>query len=113
MSLSIYQIDAFTNQIFKGNPAAVVPLREPAGEEWMQGCRAEMNLSETAFLHPIEAATRCAGSRRLWKWACAGTRHSQARTVLWEKPHCWRRGRAPDFHTQRLADRAQRRWGVD
>lgn len=54
MNQSIYQIDAFTNQIFKGNPAAVVPLREPAPEEWMQNVAREMNLSETAFLHPIE-----------------------------------------------------------
>lgn len=54
MSISLYQIDAFTDQIFKGNPAAVVPLREPADEAWMQNVAREMNLSETAFMHPIE-----------------------------------------------------------
>lgn len=52
MSLSVYQVDAFTNSPFAGNPAAVCVLsaeREPA---WMQSVAAEMNLSETAFLRP-------------------------------------------------------------
>jgi PhzF family phenazine biosynthesis protein len=52
MTIPILQIDAFTNQRFKGNPAAVCLLDEPADSEWMQQVAAEMNLSETAFLHP-------------------------------------------------------------
>ena len=52
MTLTIYQIDAFTDRPFGGNPAAVCLLPEAADEEWMQAVAAEMNLSETAFLAP-------------------------------------------------------------
>ena len=47
----IFQIDAFTDQAFHGNPAAVCILPEPRHDRWMQDVAAEMNLSETAFLH--------------------------------------------------------------
>lgn len=50
MGLKIYQVDAFTDKKFHGNPAAVCVLPEPANEEWMQQLASEMNLSETAFL---------------------------------------------------------------
>ncbi len=49
MKLDIYQIDAFTNQLFKGNPAAVVPLDSWISDDVMQNIAAENNLSETAF----------------------------------------------------------------
>ncbi|RPI21629.1 MAG: PhzF family phenazine biosynthesis protein, partial [Chloroflexota bacterium] len=52
MKQIIYQVDAFTNVPFKGNPAGVCILNEPAGEDWMQNVAREMNLSETAFLAP-------------------------------------------------------------
>ncbi len=48
----IIQVDAFTDQPFAGNPAAVCVLAQPAAEAWMQQVAREMNLSETAFLHP-------------------------------------------------------------
>lgn len=47
--LKVYQIDAFTNQVFKGNPAAVVPLDSWLPTETMQQIAAENNLAETAF----------------------------------------------------------------
>ncbi|MEM7726767.1 MAG: PhzF family phenazine biosynthesis protein [Cyanobacteria bacterium P01_A01_bin.45] len=50
MTQQIIQVDAFTNQPFKGNPAAVCILDAPLDEEWMQNVALEMNLSETAFL---------------------------------------------------------------
>jgi predicted PhzF superfamily epimerase YddE/YHI9 len=46
----ILQVDAFTSEPFKGNPAAVCILPEPRQDAWMQAVAAEMNLSETAFL---------------------------------------------------------------
>ncbi len=49
---AIFQVDAFTTERFKGNPAAVCVLEGPADEEWMQAVAAEMNLSETAFIFP-------------------------------------------------------------
>lgn len=47
--MEIYQIDAFTREIFKGNPAAVVPLESWIDSRTMQKIAAENNLSETAF----------------------------------------------------------------
>lgn len=55
MSQQIIQIDAFTDRPFSGNPAAVCLMTGPASERWMQRVAAEMNLSETAFLYPIES----------------------------------------------------------
>jgi predicted PhzF superfamily epimerase YddE/YHI9 len=46
----ILQIDSFTDQHFRGNPAGVVLLDEPRDADWMQSVAAEMNLPETAFL---------------------------------------------------------------
>jgi len=54
VGLTVIQVDAFTNKPFSGNPAAVCVTQEPIEEELMQAIAAEMNLSETAFLHPIE-----------------------------------------------------------
>ena len=48
----LLQIDAFTSQAFKGNPAAVCLLDRERDDAWMQNVAAEMNLSETAFLVP-------------------------------------------------------------
>lgn len=49
MKLKIYQIDAFTNEKFKGNPAAVIILEEWLEDSIMQLIAIENNLSETAF----------------------------------------------------------------
>ncbi len=49
MNISIYQIDAFANKVFEGNPAAVCPLDEWLSDEVMQSIAQENNLSETAF----------------------------------------------------------------
>lgn len=54
MSLTVHVIDAFTNRPFAGNPAAVCVLAEARDPAWMQRVAAEMNLSETAFVHPRE-----------------------------------------------------------
>jgi PhzF family phenazine biosynthesis protein len=54
MSLDLYQVDAFTDRPFGGNPAAVCLLPEPRDAEWMQNVAREMNLSETAFLRPAD-----------------------------------------------------------
>lgn len=50
MGQRVYQVDAFTDRPFAGNPAAVCVLTEPADPAWMQLVAREMNLSETAFL---------------------------------------------------------------
>lgn len=55
MQLSLYQLDAFTDKVFGGNPAAVVPLTSWLPDETMQAVAAENNLAETAFYVPTEA----------------------------------------------------------
>jgi len=48
----LFQVDAFTNTAYGGNPAAVCVLSETQSDAWMQQVAQEMNLSETAFLYP-------------------------------------------------------------
>lgn len=52
MNIPIYQVDAFTDSLFGGNPAAVCPLESWIPEKLMQQIAAENNLSETAFFVP-------------------------------------------------------------
>lgn len=55
MELDIFVVDAFTDQRFKGNSAAVIPLTDWLDAELMQDIAAENNLSETAFIKPLAA----------------------------------------------------------
>jgi len=48
-SRPVFYLDAFTTQIFKGNPAAVCPLEKWISDELMQAIATENNLAETAF----------------------------------------------------------------
>lgn len=52
MKLHLYQIDAFTNHLFGGNPAAVIPLDQWISDSLMQKLAMENNLSETVFFVP-------------------------------------------------------------
>ena len=52
MRLPLFQIDAFAERVFQGNPAAVCPLEAWLPEALMQAIAAENNLSETAFCVP-------------------------------------------------------------
>lgn len=56
-SLPIYQIDAFTDQVFSGNPAAICPLDEWLPDDVMQKVASENNLSETAYFKQTGDAT--------------------------------------------------------
>ncbi|MFI5185861.1 MAG: PhzF family phenazine biosynthesis protein [Chitinophagales bacterium] len=57
MKLTLYQIDAFTNKIFGGNPAAVIPLDKWIPDGLMQNLALENNLSETVFFVPAETGS--------------------------------------------------------
>ncbi|MDQ2086989.1 PhzF family phenazine biosynthesis protein [Herbivorax sp. ANBcel31] len=48
--MKIFQVDAFTNERFKGNPAGVCYYITNENDSWMQNMASEMNLSETAFI---------------------------------------------------------------
>lgn len=52
MKLDIYQVDAFTDTVFSGNPAAVIPLKDWPDDKTLLNIAAENNLSETAFFVP-------------------------------------------------------------
>ena len=54
MELDFYQIDTFTDRLFKGNPAAVIPLKTWLLDNAMQSIAEENNLSETAFFVPTK-----------------------------------------------------------
>ncbi|MFZ1371244.1 MAG: PhzF family phenazine biosynthesis protein [Ferruginibacter sp.] len=54
MKLTIYQVDAFTDKLFGGNPAAVIPLDSWLDTDLMQKIAMENNLSETVFIVPSE-----------------------------------------------------------
>jgi len=54
MPIPIFQVDSFTQQPFAGNPAGVCFLTAPRSDAWMVSVAQEMNLSETAFLLPVE-----------------------------------------------------------
>jgi len=52
MKLPMYQVDAFASEVFKGNPAAIVPLERWLDDRLMQSIALENNLAETAFFVP-------------------------------------------------------------
>lgn len=53
---AIYQVDAFTDMPFKGNPAGVMIVNKETPAAWMQNMALEMNLSETAFMVPQDGS---------------------------------------------------------
>ncbi|MEO1620021.1 MAG: PhzF family phenazine biosynthesis protein [Cyanobacteria bacterium J06632_3] len=66
MTLTIIQVDAFTNRPFSGNPAAVCVTDSPLEDDLMQAIAAEMNLSETAFLYPLKGEPVDGGYSLRW-----------------------------------------------
>ncbi len=54
--LIIYQVDSFTKEKFKGNPAGVVLNADGLSDRQMQSIARELNNSETAFLFPADDA---------------------------------------------------------
>ncbi len=55
MKLTLYQVDAFTDKLFGGNPAAVIPLEQWIDDILMQQLAMENNLSETVFFTPSKS----------------------------------------------------------
>lgn len=103
MPQPIVQVDAFAERPFTGNPAAVCVLDAPAEEGWMRDVAREMNLSETAFLHP--RAGGGAGDYDL-RWFTPETEvqlcgHATLASahVLWEDAHL-PPGAEARFHTR-------------
>lgn len=55
MTIPIYQVDAFAEKVFAGNPAAVMPLDDWLDEQVLQDIAMENNLSETAFMVKVDS----------------------------------------------------------
>lgn len=66
--IKIYQVDAFTSEAFKGNPAAVCILENDISDELMKNIAQEMNLSETAFVKPLKNSNIGNGNLFSLKW---------------------------------------------
>ena len=87
MGLIITQVDAFTSRPFAGNPAAVCLLPESGDESWMQRVAQEMNLAETAFLHPEQDGFHLRWFTRTTELALCGHATLASAHVLWEEGH--------------------------
>jgi PhzF family phenazine biosynthesis protein len=83
----IVQVDAFTDRVFGGNPAAVCVLDQPHSEDWMQNVALEMNLSETAFLHLENGAYHLRWFTPVIEVALCGHATLASAHVLWEEGH--------------------------
>ena len=84
MKQIIYQVDAFTDRVFSGNPAAVCVLPSAREEPWMQALAQEMNLSETAFLHPEKDGYRLRWFTPKAEVTLCGHATLASAHVLWE-----------------------------
>jgi PhzF family phenazine biosynthesis protein len=94
----IVQIDSFADRPFTGNPAAVCVMDAAAPEEWMQNVAMEMNLSETAFLHPDRDGWALRWFTPAAEVALCGHATLASAHVLWEDGHL-PTGAEARFHT--------------
>ena len=99
MSHKIIVVDAFTNTPFAGNPAAVCLLPAPADEGWMRLVAREMNLAETAFLHPEADGWRLRSLTPTVEVDLCGHATLASAHILWEDGHL-SHGATARFHTR-------------
>ena len=100
MAIPIYQVDAFSERPFSGNPAAVCLLDAPRPDAWMQNLAAEMNLSETAFVRALEDGFSLRWFTPTVEVDLCGHATLAAAHVLWEA------GRLARSETARFATRS-------
>ena len=96
MAIPIYQVDAFSDRPFSGNPAAVCLLDAPRPDAWMQNVAAEMNLSETAFVRVLGAGFSLRWFTPTVEVELCGHATLAVAHVLWET------GRLPERATARF-----------
>ena len=73
MKLDFYQIDAFTDTLFGGNPAVVVPLKEWLPDALLLKITQENAVAETAFFVDKGEKYICVGLLPKSKWTCVVT----------------------------------------
>ena len=99
MPVTLYQVDAFTQEPFSGNPAAVCLLSEAYPAAWMQSVAAEMNLSETAFLWPMADGFSLRWFTPTTEVKLCGHATLASAHILWETGTL-DRSQAAQFHTK-------------
>ena len=110
MPIPILGIDAFTEHAFRGNPAAVCLLDAAADEGWMQSLAAEMNLSETAFVVPIDSGFALRWFTPTLEVELCGHATLASAHALWETGHLGHDDEA-HFHTRWKGELVARRGG--
>jgi PhzF family phenazine biosynthesis protein len=98
MPIRIVQVDAFTDRLFAGNPAAVCVLPTPRPDAWMRDVAREMNLSETAFLVGQDDGYSLRWFTPAVEIALCGHATVASAHVLWQDGHL-PDGRQARFHT--------------
>jgi PhzF family phenazine biosynthesis protein len=99
MGIRIVQVDAFTNQPFAGNPAAVCVLPHTPSEDWMRNVAREMNLSETAYLVPHDGGYNLRWFTPAVEVDLCGHATVASAHVLWQDGHL-PAGKQARFHTR-------------
>jgi predicted PhzF superfamily epimerase YddE/YHI9 len=108
MGQIIYQVDAFADRPFRGNPAAVCILPEMAEESWLRNVAREMNLSETAFLVPQNDGYNLRWFTPAVEVDLCGHATLASAHILWEAGHLESTQKAL-FHTRSGLLTAERR----
>jgi PhzF family phenazine biosynthesis protein len=108
LNLILFQVDAFTNRPFTGNPAAVCLLDDPGDPAWMQDVAREMNLPETAFLQKQADGYSLRWFTPLVEIDFCGHATLASAHVLWEQGHLLT-GEQARFHTKSGLLTAERR----
>jgi PhzF family phenazine biosynthesis protein len=84
-TIPCFQVDAFTDRLFHGNPAAVCLLDASKPAKWMQSVAAENNLSETAFVVPLKTGFGLRWFTPTVEVALCGHATLAAAHVLWSE----------------------------
>lgn len=111
MGTLVFQVDAFTDRPFKGNPAAVCLLSSPRDDTWLQAVAREMDLSETAFLLRREDGFSLRWFTPMVEVDLCGHATLASAHVLWETG-ALKAGEQARFHTRcgLLTARRDRGW---
>lgn len=100
--MQIYQVDAFTKEVFRGNPAAVIPLTQWLPDALLQQIAMENNLAETAYIVPIGDDYEIRWMTPTVEVDLCGHATLASGHVLFE--HLGYRGEEITFHTRRAGD---------
>lgn len=85
MVLPIFQVNAFTDKLFSGNPAGVCILSEPKNDKWLQNVARELNLAETAFIQKEGEGFRLRWFSPVVEIELCGHATLASAHILWER----------------------------